>query len=64
MYFGGALSKLISRGKLVRVLRGEVFDVAVDIRPESPAFGKWFGAVLSESSRRQLWIPPGLAHGF
>ncbi len=52
------------QGKLVRVVRGEVFDVAVDLRPESATFGRWFGAVLGESNRRQLWIPPGLAHGF
>jgi dTDP-4-dehydrorhamnose 3,5-epimerase len=52
------------QGKLVRVLRGEVFDVAVDIRKSSPTFGKWTGAVLSESNRRQVWIPAGFAHGF
>lgn len=52
------------QGKLVGVLKGEVFDVAVDIRRGSPTFGKWFGAVLSADNRRQLYIPPGLAHGF
>lgn len=52
------------QGKLVRVVRGAVFDVAVDIRPASPTFGKWFGLELSEANHRQLWVPPGLAHGF
>jgi dTDP-4-dehydrorhamnose 3,5-epimerase len=52
------------QGKLVRVVRGSVFDVAADIRPQSPTFGKWFGLELSEKNNRQLWVPPGLAHGF
>ena len=52
------------QGKLVSVIRGKVFDVAVDIRRGSPTFGKWFGIVLSEEEPRYLWIPPGFAHGF
>jgi len=52
------------QGKLVRVVRGAVFDVAVDIRRRSPTFGKWEGIELNEDNHRQLWIPPGIAHGF
>ncbi|MDO4906477.1 dTDP-4-dehydrorhamnose 3,5-epimerase [Neisseria sp.] len=52
------------QGKLVRCVRGEVFDVAVDIRPDSPTFGKWAGVILNEENKTQFWIPPGLAHGF
>ncbi len=52
------------QGKLVSVVRGEVFDVAVDIRPDSPNFGKWFGTILDDVDHNQLWIPPGFGHGF
>ena len=53
-----------AQGKLVRVVRGEVFDVAVDIRRGSPTWGRWLGVVLSEESKKSLYIPAGLAHGF
>ncbi|MGC3987906.1 MAG: dTDP-4-dehydrorhamnose 3,5-epimerase [Pseudorhodoferax sp.] len=53
-----------AQGKLVRVVRGAVFDVAVDIRASSPSFGQWVGAELTEDNHSQLWVPPGFAHGF
>lgn len=56
--------KLNPQGKLVRVVRGEVFDVVVDIRKGSPTYGAWEGVVLSEENKTQFWVPPGLAHGF
>lgn len=52
------------QGKLVRVARGEVFDVAVDINPRSQTFGQWVGVTLSDKNHRQFWVPPGYAHGF
>lgn len=53
-----------AQGKLVRVASGKVFDVAVDLRRSSPSFGRWAGAELSADNRRQMWVPPGFAHGF
>lgn len=58
------LQKRRPQGKLVRVASGEAFDVVADIDPASPTFGKWVGATLSDQNHRQLWVPPGYAHGF
>lgn len=56
--------KMKPQGKLARVVQGEVYDVALDIRPESPTFGQWEGHILSGENKLQFWMPPGLAHGF
>ena len=53
-----------AQGKLIRVIQGEVFDVAVDIRKESPTFGSWVSEILSAKNKKQLWVPEGFAHGF
>lgn len=54
----------LAQAKLITVMRGSIFDVAVDIRPESPTYGQWVGEVLTDDSREMLWIPEGFAHGF
>lgn len=53
-----------AQGKLVRVISGDVFDVAIDLRRNSPTFGKWVGEIISSENKKQLWLPPGFAHGF
>ena len=58
------MQKSRPQGKLVQVASGEVFDVAVDVAPKSPTFRRWVGTILSDTNLRQLWIPPGYAHGF
>jgi dTDP-4-dehydrorhamnose 3,5-epimerase len=58
------LQRARPQGKLARVARGEIFDVAADINPRSPTFGRWVGVTLSDENRLQMWIPPGYAHGF
>jgi dTDP-4-dehydrorhamnose 3,5-epimerase len=56
--------QLVPQGKLIRVLQGDIFDVVVDLRKSSATFGRWFGIVLSQQKKNQLWIPAGFAHGF
>ena len=58
------LQKRRPQGRLIRVALGDVFDVAADIDPRSPTFGRWVGVTLSDANHRQLWVPPGFAHGF
>lgn len=58
------IQKNLPQGKLVRVSHGKVFDVAVDLRPQSPTFGKWDGVILNDIDHTMFWIPPGFAHGF